>query len=120
MSDDRRGRVKRRRQLAVRFENFDMRTRRARRLKAILAGLIVDFGEDNPHSLRELALYRLALEGVQADLVAGKPGAREHAVRMSNCIARIERELRAGGRQKSDPAPSLHDYLASKYGEAAA
>ena len=96
-----------------------MRSRRARRLKEILAAVIGEFSEANSHSLRELALHRMALEDVQADVIARKPGAREHAVRISNVVARLERDLRAG-RQQCAPTPSLYEYLVRKRAEASA
>ncbi len=109
-------RAKRRRQLVggklFRFDGLDMRTHRARRLKEILSDLIAEFGEASPHALRELAGYRLALDAaVETKVLVNKPLSREDAVRMSNCIARIERELRAN-RPKRDATPSLHDIIA--------
>jgi hypothetical protein len=112
-------RVKRRRKLAARFEAVDMRSRPARRLKEILADLVARYGEDaNPDTLREIAVHRAALEAMQAEIVAGKPAASERAVRHSNVIVRLERELRAARRKSSKPAASgstLADYIAAHY-----
>jgi hypothetical protein len=107
--------VKRHRQLIggklYRFDGLDMRTRRARRLKEILSGLIAEFGAANPHSLRELASYRLELDAaVEANLLINKPVTREDAVRMSNVAARIERQLRAN--RPKHAGPSLQDIIA--------
>lgn len=113
------GRVKRRRPLGIwRFEieGLDQRTRRGRRLKAILKGLLAEYSEANPHALRELAQHRLALEDAQSDVLNFRPSAREDAVRISNVIARIERELRAGIRQKAAaPSTTLAEYLRQNY-----
>ena len=111
--------VKGRRKLAggelYRFDGLDMRSRRARRIKSILADAVREFGEGNPHAVRELAVHRLAIESIQADVVAGKAGASERAVRHSNVIARLERELRAAARTKAPATLSLHEYLRQNY-----
>ena len=115
-------RVKRRRKIAVRFDGVDMRSRRARRLKAILADLVAQFGDDaNSDTIREIAVHRAALEAMQAEIIAGRPSASERAVRHSNCIVRLERELRAATRTKpaSAPGQALADYLRQTYGAGA-
>ncbi len=124
MSDGKPGRVKKRRQLGVyRFDGVDMRSRNGLRLKAILRGLIVEFGVDNPSSLRELALHRLSLEDAQADAVNGKRIAREDSVRLSNVIMRLEVALRIS-RAKAAARPTIKDHIrareaARRSGEAA-
>ncbi len=112
------GRAKRFHPIPLRFEGIgDMRSRQARRLKGIYAELALEFGSENPAALRELALQRVGLERAQADVVAGKRVAREDAVRISNCIARIQRDLRAGAvRRTEEAAPSLSEYMSARYG----
>ena len=41
-----------------RFDGVDMRTRRARRLKAILADLIAELGDDDRNTIRAIANSR--------------------------------------------------------------
>jgi len=99
-------RVKRRRKIAVRFDGVDMRSRRAHRLKAILADLIGEFGDDaNLDKLREIAVHRVALEQMQADALAGKMSAVEQSVRLANAIARARAELRSASRKSKTHAP---------------
>ena len=101
-------RVKRRRKLGVRFDGVDMRSRQAHRLKAIFADLVARFGDDAySDTLREIAVHRVALEAMQAEIVAGRPAASERAVRHSNVIARLERELHAVRRKSMPSAPGL-------------
>jgi hypothetical protein len=105
----------RRRKVSLRFEDVDMRTREASRLREVLEGLMAEFGADaNPDTLRELAIHRVALEANQAGAIAGAAGASNRAVRHSNVILRLERALRK--RQARRPELSLAEYLARGYG----
>jgi hypothetical protein len=101
----------RRRKISLRFEDVDMRTREATRMK--LASLVAEFGaEANPDTLRELAVHRLALEAAQAGAIAGMAKASERAVRHSNVILRLERSLRRLSKARRPAGPSLAEYLA--------
>ena len=103
-----------------RFDGVDMRTRRARRLKAILADLIAELGDDDRNTIRAIAANQLALEQLQADALAGRMSAIEQSVRLANAIARARAQLRAASRKSSKPAtPSLAEVLAAHRGSGA-
>lgn len=103
-----------------RLAGIDMRTRAGLRFKEIAEALLVEFGSANKIALRELAGLRFALEQTQASIVAGDVRARSDLVRISNLIARRERELRESSvvAAAKSPAP-LHAYLGRKPHEAA-
>ncbi len=98
-----------------RLEGVDMRTGRGRRYRDIVDALIVEFGDSNPVGLRELAGLKFSLEETQNSVVNGERGAREDLVRLSNLVARREREMRAAGQANRDTGPSLADYLAASH-----
>ena len=114
-------RAKRRRKLVVRFDGVDMRSRQARRLKAILADLVAQFGDDDLNTLRTIAANQLALEQLQADALAGRMSAIEQSVRLANAIARARAALRSASKAKPTSAPgqALADYLRQTYGASA-
>ncbi len=112
-------RAKRRRKLVVRFDGVDMRSRQARRLKAILADLVAQFGDDDLNTLRTIAANQLALEQLQADALAGRMSAIEQSVRLANAIARARAALRSASRAKPTPGQALADYLRQTYGASA-
>ncbi len=87
------------------LDGVDMRTQRGRRYRDIVDALVAEFGADNPVALRELAGLKFTLEQTQAAVVAGDQRAREDLVRISNLVARRERELRASKRQARDLGP---------------
>lgn len=101
-----------------RLDGVDMRSARGRRYRDIVDALIAEFGSTNPVGLRELAGLKFTLEQTQASVVAGDERAREDLVRISNLVARREREMRSAGVPR-DTTPDLADYLASHHGEAA-
>jgi hypothetical protein len=111
----------RRRRLSTRFEDVDMRTREAVRMKEVFEALVAEFPGANKDTLREIAVHRVALQSHQAAAIAGVAKASTRVVRHSNVIVKLERELRkALERQAERPGgPSLADYLA-RYGAAAA
>ncbi len=101
-----------------RLDGVDMRSPRGRRYRDIVDALIAEFGSANPVGLRELAGLKFTLEQTQASVVAGDERAREDLVRISNLVARREREMRSTGAPR-DTTPDLADYIAQKYGNAA-
>jgi hypothetical protein len=103
-----------------RLDGVDMRTSAGRRYRDIVDQLAAEFGAVNPVALRELAGLRYTLEQTQAAVVAGDARARSDLVRVSNLIARRERELRESSivAAARKPAP-LHAYLGRKPHEAA-
>jgi hypothetical protein len=103
-----------------RLDGIDMRTSAGRRYRDIVDQLAAEFGAVNPIALRELAGLRYTLEQTQAAVVAGGARARSDLVRVSNLIARRERELRESSvvAAARKPAP-LHAYLGRKPHEAA-
>jgi hypothetical protein len=104
-----------------RLDGIDMRTSAGRRYRDIVDALAIEFGVAvNPVALRELAGLRYTLEQTQAAVVAGDARAPSDLVRVSNLIARRERELRESSvvAAAKKPAP-LHAYLGRKPHEAA-
>jgi hypothetical protein len=77
-----------------RLVGVDMRSLGGRRYRAIVEHLAAEFGTANAIALRELAGLRYTLEQTQAAIVSGDTRARTDLVRISNLIARRERELR--------------------------
>jgi hypothetical protein len=77
-----------------RLDGVDMRTKAGQRYSEIVEALVAEFGSANKIALRELAGLRYTLEQTQASIVAGDVRARSDLVRISNLIARRERELR--------------------------
>jgi hypothetical protein len=99
-----------------RLDGVDMRTSAGRRYRDIVDQLAAEFGAVHPVALRELAGLRYTLEQTQAAIVSGDTRARSDLVRISNLIARRERELRessAVAAAKKLPA-SLEQHLARK------
>jgi hypothetical protein len=94
-----------------------MRTQRGRRYRDIVDALIAEFGAANSVGLRELAGLKFTLEQTQAAVVAGDQRAREDLVRVSNLVARREKEMRGAGSRRGDTVPDLADYLAANHGE---
>jgi hypothetical protein len=104
-----------------RLSGIDMRTSAGRRYRDIVDQLAAEFGAVDPVALRELAGLRYTLEQTQAAVVAGDASARSDLVRVSNLIARRERELRessAVAAAKRLPA-SLEAHLARRSAEKA-
>ncbi len=91
----------------------DMRSPRGRRYRDIVAGLIATFGDSDPDALRDLATSRLALEDVQAEVIAGVASAREDMVRIGNLIARREAALREAAIVSRCQPPSRLDAMLS-------
>ncbi len=99
-----------------RLDRVDMRTASGRRYRDLVEQILADFGALTPVALRELAGLRFTLEQTQADVVLGDASARDDLVRISNLIARRERELRAANRGALPAkSQSLRERLAAKY-----
>jgi hypothetical protein len=104
-----------------RLDGVDMRTSAGRRYRDIVDQLAAEFGAVHPVALRELAGLRYTLEQTQPAIVAGDARARTDLVRISNLIARRERELRESSivaAAKKLPA-SLEAHLARRSAEKA-
>jgi hypothetical protein len=99
------------------LDGVDMRTQRGRRYRDIVDALIAEFGAANSVGLRELAGLKFTLEQTQAAVVGGDQRAREDLVRVSNLVARREKEMRGAGSRRGDTVPDLADYLAANHGE---
>lgn len=100
-----------------RLDGIDMRTSAARRDHDLVDQLAAEFGPANEIALRELAGLRFTLEQTQAAIVAGDTRARNDLVRISNLIARRDRELREANVVAAAKAPAitLHERLATRY-----
>jgi hypothetical protein len=92
----------------------DMRSTRGRRYRDIVTALIADFGDTDTAALRDLATSRLALEDVQAAVIAGNVSAREDMVRIGNLIGRREAALRESAIANQAQPQTLAQYLAAK------
>jgi hypothetical protein len=103
-----------------RLDGIDMRTRAGQRYRQVVEALVAEFGSANKIALRELAGLRFALEQTQAAIVAGDTKARTDLVRISNLVARRERELRQSSAVAAakSPAVTLHERLAARYAPA--
>ncbi len=103
-----------------RLPGADMRSSAARRFKDIVEAMLVEFGaEADTSRVRELASLKLTLEATQAAVLGGDQAQCDELVRLSNIIARRERDLRL--RQKPKRLPTLLEKLiATKNAEAAA
>jgi hypothetical protein len=99
-----------------RLDGIDMRTRAGQRSRQVVEALV----SANKTALRELAGLRFALEQTQAAIVAGDTKARTDLVRISNLVARRERELRQSSAVAAakSPAVTLHERLAARYAPA--
>jgi hypothetical protein len=112
----------RRRRISTRFEDVDMRSREAVRMREVYEALVAEFGAAaNRDTLRELAVHRVALESQQAAAISGVAKASNRVVRHSNVILKLERALQKAKheREKRPAGPSLAEYLAG-YGAAGA
>jgi hypothetical protein len=98
-----------------RIAGVDGRTSNARRFADILTQLSVEYLDVDPVALREIAGLKLTAEICQAAAIDGSDRqARSDLVRVSNLIARREKELRAtlAKSTAAAPAPSVRDLLA--------
>jgi hypothetical protein len=104
-----------------RLDGIDMRTRAGQRYRQVVEALVAEFGSADKIALREPAGLRYTLEQTQAAVVAGDARERSGLVRVSNLIARRERELRessAVAAAKRLPV-SLEQHLARRSAEKA-
>jgi hypothetical protein len=101
-----------------RLAGVDGRTSYARRFADILTALAVEYVGLDPVALRELAGLKLTLELTQAAVIEGDRKARVDLVRISNLIARRERELREAKVALPASTSSLQDRLAAQYAPA--
>jgi len=101
------------------LDGVDMRSPRGRRYRDIVDALILEFGASNPVGLRELAGLKFTLEQTQAAVVAGDQTKCDDLVRISNLVARREREMRDAVRLHTGSAPSLADIIAEHEDSAA-
>jgi hypothetical protein len=94
-----------------------MRSAAGRRFRDLVDAVIAEFGSSNPEAVRELAGLRFTREQVQGDVVTGaKPRAAEDLVRIGRLITRLEGAMRQAAAAAKAKAPSLHEYMAAKYG----
>jgi len=94
------------------LEGVDGRSPRARRYRDVVDALIGEFGLHDPVAIRELAGLKITLEMTQGQVVAGDSRAREDLVRVSNLIARREKEMRDAKLARPDVTPSIADIAA--------
>jgi hypothetical protein len=81
-----------------RLRGIDRRSRAGRRFAEIVETLIGEFGPGDPDKLRELAGLRFSLEERQVAVMSGKSRAADDMVRLSNIVAKREKELRQARR----------------------
>ena len=94
-----------------RLPGVDMRSHHGRRFRDIVEVLLAEFGNVDTARLREVASLKFTLEMTQSAVLSGDASKADDLVRISNLIARKERELRARIRPR-DTTPSLADIAA--------
>ena len=83
--------------------HLDGRVRMARRLKAVLAELTAQYGDERP-LLQRCAELRVLAEQARARFLRGEPGATvDETVKLENLLTRALRDLQV--RTKRQPAP---------------
>src|SRR5713226_4801776 len=114
-------------QLAIptQVDRLDGRTRHAKRLRSLIAGLARDLG--HPPSTAEQALIEQAAslivqrEAMESAMTAGEPVNAQEITKISGAVTRCLGSLRGkAGKQRGPAGPSLADYLARKAAEKAA
>lgn len=98
-----------------RLAGVDMRSAAGRRFRDIVEALQREHGaESDPSRLREVASLKLTLEAAQAAALNGDAAMTTEVVRLSNLIARRERDLRLR-RKAAPPGPSLLERALAKH-----
>jgi hypothetical protein len=88
-----------------RLAGISMHTPEGRRFKDIVDAILVEFGDDaDVTRVRELASLKFSHEMIQAQVIAGDLAKTDDLVRLSNLIARMERDLR---RRKAAAAAAM-------------
>lgn len=99
-----------------RLAGISMHTPEGRRFKDIVDAILVEFGGDaDVTRVRELASLKFSHEMIQAQVIAGDLAKADDLVRLSNLIARMERDLRrrkAARAAMTPPAHSLESIIA--------
>jgi hypothetical protein len=105
-------------------DRLDGRTRHAKRLRSLIAGLARDLG--HPPSTAEQALIEQAAslivqrEAMESAMTAGEPVNAQEITKISGAVTRCLATLRGKSGKRSAPGPTLSDYLARKAAEKAA
>jgi|GEM_PF-4325078 len=106
-----------------RLAGVSMHTPEGRRFKDIVDAILVEFGGDaDVTRVRELASLKFSHEMIQSEVIAGDLSKAVDLVRLSNLIARMERDLRRrkAARAAMTPQPnSLQSIIARHQREAA-
>jgi hypothetical protein len=106
-----------------RLAGISMHTPEGRRFKDIVDAILVEFGRDaDVTRVRELASLKFSHEMIQGEVIAGDLAKTDDLVRLSNLIARMERDLRrqkAARAAMTPPAHSLANIIARHQREAA-
>jgi hypothetical protein len=99
-----------------RLAGISMHTPEGRRFKDIVDAILVEFGRDaDVTRVRELASLKFSHEMIQGEVIAGDLAKTDDLVRLSNLIARMERDLRrrkAARAAMTPPAHSLESIIA--------
>jgi hypothetical protein len=93
-----------------------MRSPAGRRFVDLVDSVIAEFGASNTEAVRELAGLKFTREQVQSAIVTGDARAREDLVRIGRLIDRKEAAMRQAAAAAKAKVPSLHEYVAAKYG----
>ncbi|MBG0797170.1 hypothetical protein IYX23_05645 [Methylocystis sp. L43] len=106
-----------------RLPGVSMKSAQGRRFKDIAEAILVEFGAGaDVTRVRELASLKFSHEMIQAQVIAGDLAKTDDLVRLSNLIARMERDLRrrkASRAAMTPPAHSLANIIARHQREAA-
>jgi hypothetical protein len=81
------------------YAGIDRRSRVGRRFTDLVEAALVEFGSHDLDKIRALASLRVSLEQAQHEVLSGDAAVREDLVRLSNLVAKREKELRLAMRQ---------------------
>ena len=106
-------------------DRLDGRTRHAKRLRSLIAGLVRDLGHQPTTAEQALVEQAASLivqrEAMESAMTAGEPVNAQEITKISGAVTRCLASLRGkGGKQRGAPGPSLADYLERKRLEKAA
>jgi hypothetical protein len=114
-------------QLAVttQVDRLDGRTRHAKRLRSLIAGLARDLGHQPTTAEQALVEQAASLivqrEAMEAAMTAGEPVNAQEITKISGAVTRCLASLRGkASKQRGATGPTLADYLARKAAEKAA
>ena len=105
-------------------DRLDGRTRHAKRLRSLIAGLARDLSHQPTTAEQALIEQAASLivqrEAMESAMTPGEPVNVQQITKISGAVTRCLAGLRAKGGEQRRPGPSLPEYLARKAAEKAA